>query len=275
MKLYKPTTPSKRQMTTVNYRSVLSGDSPYKTLTKGVRRMVGRSSSGKITTRHKGAGEKRSWREVDFDYDKEGIPARIETIEYDPNRSGFIARVCYKDGERRYHLVPDGLRVGEEIMTGPKAELKVGNRLGLDKIPVGWQIYNIEVKPNNGAKLVRSAGSTAEVLAHDSGFTLIKLPSGSVRKIDSRAQASLGQVSNVEHGQVVIGKAGRSRHMGIRPTVRGSAMNPVDHPYGGGEGRALRGTRRPKNRWGKGTRGVKTRKRHKYSDALIVSRRTK
>ena len=262
-------------MTTVNYRNVLSGDGPYKALTRGIKRMVGRSSSGKITTRHKGAGEKRLWREVDFNYDKEDISARIETIEYDPNRSGFIARVCYKDGERRYHLIPDGLQVGEEIMSGPKAELKVGNRLGLDKIPVGWQIYNIEVKPDNGAKLVRSAGSTAEVLAHDSGFTLIKLPSGSVRKIDSRARASLGQVSNVEHGQVVIGKAGRSRHMGIRPTVRGSAMNPVDHPYGGGEGRALRGTRRPKNRWGKGTRGVKTRKRHKYSDALIVSRRNK
>ena len=275
MKSYKPVTPSKRQMTTVNYRNVLSGDGPYKALTRGIKRMVGRSSSGKITTRHKGAGEKRLWREVDFNYDKEDISARIETIEYDPNRSGFIARVCYKDGERRYHLIPDGLQVGEEIMSGPKAELKVGNRLGLDKIPVGWQIYNIEVKPDNGAKLVRSAGSTAEVLAHDSGFTLIKLPSGSVRKIDSRARASLGQVSNVEHGQVVIGKAGRSRHMGIRPTVRGSAMNPVDHPYGGGEGRALRGTRRPKNRWGKGTRGVKTRKRHKYSDALIVSRRNK
>lgn len=262
-------------MTAIEYRKFLSASAPYKPLMRGRKRMVGRQAYGKITVRHKGSGAKRLWRDVDFKYDKIGIPARIETIEYDPNRSGFIARVCYQDGERRYHLVPFGLKVGDELISADVAELKRGNRLSLDKIPVGWQVFNIEVKPNTGAKLVRSAGATAEVLAHDAGFTLIKLPSGSVRKIDSRAFASLGQVSNIEHGQVVIGKAGRSRHMGIRPTVRGSAMNPVDHPYGGGEGRALRGTRRPKNRWGKGTRGVKTRKRHKYSNALIISRRTK
>lgn len=262
-------------MTVVEYRKFLSGHMPHKPLLHGRKRMVGRGKFGKITVRHKGSGAKRLWRDVDFKYDKIGVPATVETIEYDPNRSGFIARVCYKDGERRYHLVPVGLVVGEELETSEKAELKKGNRMPLDIIPVGWQIFNIEIKPHTGAKLVRSAGSTAEILAHDAGFTLIKLPSGSVRKIDSRAYASLGQVSNIEHGQVVVGKAGRSRHMGIRPTVRGSAMNAVDHPYGGGEGRALRGTRRPKNRWGKGTRGVKTRKRHKYSNALIVSRRSK
>ena len=273
MKLYKPTTPSKRQMTVVEYRGVLAGVEAHKPLTRGRKRMVGRGAFGKITVRHKGGGVKRLWREVDFTYDKKGIPAKIETIEYDPNRSGFIARVCYEDGERRYHLMPSGLRIGAEIVAGENAELKLGNRLRLDKIPVGGQIFNIEIKPSTGAKMVRSAGAMAEVLAHDAGLTLVKLPSGSIRKIDSRSYASIGQVSNIEHGQVVVGKAGRSRWLGIRPTVRGSAMNPRDHPYGGGEGRALRGTRRPKNMWGKGTRGVKTRKRHKYSDALIVSRR--
>ena len=262
-------------MTTVEYRGVLSRVGSHKPLTYGRKRMVGRGSFGKITVRHKGGGVKRLWREVDFIYEKKGVPAKIETIEYDPNRSGFIARVCYQDGERKYHLLPAGLRIGEEIVVSESAELKVGNRLTLDKIPVGWQIFNIEIKPNTGAKIARSAGSMAEILAHDAGLTSIKLPSGSVRKIDSRSYASIGQVSNIEHEQVVIGKAGRSRWMGIRPTVRGSAMNPRDHPYGGGEGRALRGTRRPKNMWGKGTRGVKTRKRHKYSDALIVSRRKK
>ena len=272
MKTYKPTTPSKRQMTAIDFRGALSADAPYKPLAGGRQRMAGRAH-GKIAVRHKGAGHKRLWREVDFLYDKIGIPAIIETTEYDPNRSGFIARVLYRDGERRYHLIPFGLKVGDEIVAGLEAELKIGNRLRLSSIPVGWPVFNIEIKPNSGAKMARSAGAGAEVLAHDAGFTLIKLPSGSVRKIDSRAFASLGQVSNFEHGQIIVGKAGRSRHMGIRPTVRGSAMNPVDHPYGGGEGRALRGTRRPKNRWGKGTRGVKTRKRHKYSDALIISRR--
>ena len=260
-------------MTVTQYRGILSGDTPFKPLSKGIKRMVGRQSSGKITVRHKGAGAKRLWREVDFRYEKIGIPARIETIEYDPNRSGFISLVCYNDGERRYHLIPAGMKVGDEIVAGESVELRIGNRLRLDKIPVGWQVYNIEVNPNTGAKLVRSAGSAAEILAHDAGFTSVKLPSGAVQKIDSRSYASLGQVSNAEHGQIVIGKAGRSRHMGIRPTVRGSAMNPVDHPYGGGEGRSPQGTRRPKNKWGKGTRGVKTRKRHKHSNSLIVSRR--
>ncbi|PIR70245.1 MAG: 50S ribosomal protein L2 [Candidatus Niyogibacteria bacterium CG10_big_fil_rev_8_21_14_0_10_42_19] len=275
MKSFKPTTPSRRQTTVVSYRKHITASEPHKALTRGRKRRKGRASWGRITTRHKGGGAKRLWREIDFRYNKIGIPARVLSVEYDPNRSGFIGLVLYRDGERRYHLLPEGLKVGDEIVTSDKAELKPGNRLPLGLIPVGSQAYNVEINPMSGSSLVRSAGNYAEVLAHDAGYTLIKLPSGSLRKVNSRSWASVGQVSNNEYDQVVYGKAGRSRWMGIRPTVRGSAMNPVDHPYGGGEGRALRGTRRPKNRWGKGTRGVKTRNRKKYSNALIVQRRKK
>lgn len=262
-------------MTTVSYRGILTVSKPFKNLTSGRKRHKGRSK-GRITTRHKGGGAKRLWREIDFGYyDKIDVPARIETIEYDPNRSAFIGRVIYKDGERRYHIIPEGLRVGDTIVASAKAQPKPGNRLPLGLIPIGTSVYNIESYPAGGAKFVRSAGNAAEVMGYDEGYTLIKFPSGAIRKIDSSAWASIGQVSNSEHGQVVIGKAGRSRWMGIRPTVRGSAMNPVDHPYGGGEGRAPQGTRRPKNKWGRGVRGVKTRRAHKYSNALIVQRRKK
>lgn len=273
MKKFKPTTPGRRKMTGINFRSILTSEKPEKKLTQGFKRAKGRSSFGRITVRHKGGGAKRLYREIDFKYDKKEIPAIVKTIEYDPNRSGFISLITYLDGEKRYVLLPQGVRPGERIITSEKAELKPGNRLPLKDIPVGTFIYNLELKPDGGAKLVRSAGNYAELIAHEGDRALIKLPSTEIRRIPEKAWASIGQVSKEEHKLVVIGKAGRSRHKGIRPTVRGSAMNPVDHPFGGGEGRAGAGMRRPKNLWGKGIRGVKTRKKKKYSDIFIVSRR--
>lgn len=275
MKTYAPRTPGRRGMSNIAYREVLTTDKPHKKLTKGRKRGVGRNSQGRITTRHKGGGHKRAYREVDFKYDKIGIPAKIETIEYDPNRSGFISLVCYADGERRYVLMPQNVQVGDKFMVAESADIKIGNRLPLKKITAGTFIYNIETKPKSGAKLVRSAGSFAEVLGNDSGYTSIKMPSSEVRKINENAWASIGAVSNEEYKLQNYGKAGRSRWMGIRPTVRGSAMNPVDHPYGGGEGRQGRGTKRPKTKWGKITGGRKTRPAKKYSDKFIVSRRKK
>lgn len=275
MKTYRPTTKSRRQMTGIDYRNILTRAEPEKSLTKGFRRPMGRNSAGRITTRHKGGGSRRLYREIDFKYDKYDILAVIKSIEYDPNRSGFIALVVYTDGEKRYILAHNNIKVGEKIITSEKAEVKNGNRLPLGKIPVGSFVYNIEVKPRGGAVLGRSAGSYIEVLAHDQGYALLKMPSGEIRKVSEKAWANIGQVSNEEHKLVVIGKAGRSRWMGIRPTVRGSAMNPCDHPFGGGEGRQGAGMRRPKNKWGKGIRGVKTRKRKKYSNIFIVQRRIK
>ncbi len=275
MKTYRPTTPSRRHMTGIDYRAVLTRVEPEKSLTKGFKRAKGRNSAGKITVRHKGGGAKRLYRQVDFKYDKFDIPATIKSIEYDPNRSGFIALAVYADGEKRYVLAPAQIKLGDKIVVSEKAEIKTGNRLPVGKIPVGTFVHNMELKPGSGAKMGRSAGSSAEVVAHDKGYALIKLSSGEIRKIPEGAWASVGQVSNPEHRLVVIGKAGRSRWMGIRPTVRGSAMNPVDHPFGGGEGRAGAGMRRPKNKWGKGVRGVKTRKPKKYSNVFIVSGRKK
>ncbi len=275
IKDYKPTTPARRQMTGLDYRGVLTPKKPEKKLTGGFKRSKGRNSFGRITTRHKGAGAKRLFRIVDFRYDKHDIPAVVKSMEYDPNRSGFIALVAYADGEKRYILAPAEVKAGDKIITSKNAELKPGNRLPLGKIPVGAQIFNIELKPGAGAVLCRSAGNYAEILAHEAGSATLKLPSTEVRKVPDLAWASVGRVSKEEHSLVIIGKAGRSRHKGIRPTVRGSAMNPVDHPYGGGEGRMGRGTRRPKTLWGKITGGVKTRKRHKYSNLFIISRRKK
>lgn len=262
-------------MTGILYREVLTRAEPEKTLVKGYKRHVGRNSAGRITVRHKGAGAKRLFRLVDFLFEKKDTPAKIVSVEYDPNRSAFIALAVYADGVKNYVVVPEGMKVGAKIIASEKADILPGNRLPLLNIPVGTQIYNIEVKPRGGAKLVRSAGSGAFILGHDEGMTQIKMPSGEVRKLSAACWATVGQVSNSEHNLVTIGKAGRSRWLGVRPTVRGSAMNPVDHPYGGGEGRQLRGTRRPKNLWGKGTRGVKTRHPKKYSNYLIVSRRKK
>ena len=273
MKKPKPTTPSRRQMSFVSYRDVLTTSKPYKPLTRGRKRAVGRNSAGRITTRHKGGGHKRLYREIDFVFDKKAIPATIETVEYDPNRSGFISLVCYADGERRYILSPMGAKVGDSFIVDHKTEIKAGNRLEVGNIPVGTMVYNVELKPGQGAKLVRSAGSYAEVLSHDAGYTTLKMPSTEIRKVRSACFATVGAVSNEEYKLVVYGKAGRSRWKGIRPTVRGSAMNPVDHPYGGGEGRAGRGRRRAVSKWGKPTGGVKTRRVKKYSQSLIVARR--
>jgi len=264
-------------MTGISYRDILtsSKSNPEKSLTKGFKRAKGRNSAGRITVRHKGGGHKRLYRQVDFKYDKKDIPITIKTIEYDPNRSGFIGLAVYADGEKRYTLLPKGISAGDKIIISEKADIKIGNRLPLKNIPVGTFIYNSEIKPSSGAKLGRSAGNFAEIIAQDKGYSLLKLPSGEVRKIIDTAWASIGNVSNDEHNLKVIGKAGRSRWMGIRPTVRGSAMNPVDHPFGGGEGRQGAGMKRPKNLWGKGIRGVKTRKSKKYSNIFIVSRRKK
>lgn len=275
MKSFKPVTPSRRHMTVVEYKKVLTHSEPEKSLTHGNFRAAGRNNQGRITTRHKGGGVKRLYRDVDFTMEKKDIPAKVMSVEYDPNRSAFIGLIFYKDGEKRYMLLPSGIGVGEEIMVSESAPLKKGNRLPLKNIPVGTQIYNMEVYPLGGAKLVRSAGSFAEVLAQDTPTTMVKLPSGEVRNIADKSWASIGQASNEENNLVVIGKAGRSRWLGIRPTVRGSAMNPVDHPYGGGEGKQLRGRRRPVNKWGKGTRGVKTRRPKKWSKRAIITRRTK
>ncbi len=261
-------------MTTVTYRGVLSKGRPEKSLTAGFRRGSGRNAQGRITMRHKGGGHKRRFRDVDFIFEKFDIPARVASIEYDPNRSGFIALVVYRDGEKRYILAPKSVAVGREIIASEKAALLPGNRLPLKHIPVGTFVYNIEVKYRGGAKLVRSAGNYAEVIAHDAGYANIKLPSTEVRRIPENAWASIGEVSNEEHHLENIGKAGRSRWKGIRPTVRGSAMNPVDHPYGGGEGRQGRGTRYPKTIWGKHVdKGQRSRRPKKYSNRLIVSRR--
>ncbi len=274
MKTYKPTTHSRRSMTTVDYRGVITTNEPHKPLTTGFRRGSGRNAFGRITTRHKGGGHKRSYREIDWKFDKLNIPAKVQTVEYDPNRTGFIALIAYADGHKAYTLLPGSLKVGDTIITAEKADLNTGNRMMLKNIPVGTFIYNIEVKPFSGAKLVRSAGNYAEVVAHDGGFTSIKLPSTEIRKIEDKAFASIGEVSNNEHHLEVLGKAGRNRWMGVRPTTRGSAMNAVDHPYGGGEGKQRRGTKRPKTKWGKVTGGRKTRKNNKYSNVHIVARRS-
>jgi large subunit ribosomal protein L2 len=273
MKKYAPTTPSRRNMTTVTYRGVLTTDTPLKSLTGGFKRSVGRNNQGRITTRHKGGGNKRLYRAVDFMYNKFDIPATIASVEYDPNRSSFISLAVYADGEKRYVLTPKSVRPGTKFIVSETADLVSPNRLPLSKIPVGTFVYNAEIKPLGGAKLVRSAGNFAQVVANDAGYTLLKLPSGEVRKVSENCWATIGEVSNEEHHLVNFGKAGKSRWRGIRPTVRGTAMNPVDHPYGGGEGRQGRGTRRPKTMWGKVTGGRKTRTPKKYSNHLVVSRR--
>lgn len=261
-------------MSTVTYKGVLTTDTPNKKLTFGRKRHVGRNNQGRITQPHKGGGNKRNYRMIDFKMDKIGIPGKIETVEYDPNRSGFIGVVLYRDGERRYNLLPKGVTAGDLVMIATDAPQKPGNRLPLSSIPVGTSVYNIEVKPQAGAKLVRSAGSFAQVTAHNDNQTQLKLPSGEIRIVSSKCWASIGEVSNPDYKLVNQGKAGRNRWRGIRPTVRGSAMNPVDHPHGGGEGRQGIGLRKgPKTRHGKQAYGVRTRRPKKYSNYAIVTRR--
>lgn len=274
MKTYRPTTKSRRHMSTLPFKEYLTASEPYKPLTVGFKRDVGRNSQGRITVRHKGAGHKKLYRIVDFLYDKKDITATVKTVEYDPFRTGYIGLVSYKDGTKRYVLLPKTMKVGQSFVVSEKAPIETGNRLPLKNIPVGTFVYNIEIKPGTGAKLVRSAGSFAQVVANDAGYTHIKMPSTEVRKIHESAWASIGAVSNEENRLVSIGKAGRSRWMGIRPTVRGTAQNPVDHPYGGGEQRQGRGLRRLKTRWGKPAgKGQKTRTPKKYSNVFRVSRR--
>ncbi len=276
MKRYKPTSPARRQMEIINWRGMITKKEPEKGLVFGFKRDVGRNALGRITTRHKGGGAKRLWREVDFRYDKRDIPARVVAIEYDPNRTGLLALLVYRDGEKRYILAPQGIKVGSEVITSEQAPVEIGNRLPLRKIPVGTFVYNVELEQGRGAQLARSAGVGAVVLAQEGEYTNLKLPSGEVRKVSSGNWASVGAISNPEHMFMTIGKAGRARHMGIRPTVRGTAMNPRDHPHGGGEGRTLVGRRRgPATPWGKPARGVKTRKKQKKSNKFILSRRNK
>ena len=274
MKRYKPTTPGRRGMTTVTYRGVLTAKKPKKSLTAGFKRAKGRNNRGRITSRHRGGGAKRLYRDIDFKYNKKDVWAKVETIEYDPNRSGFIALVLYTDGERKYVLVPKSLKPGDKFIVSAKAPVKPGNRLPLEKIPVGTFVYNVELRPDGGAKIARSAGNYAEVIANDGGYAQLKMPSSEVRKVINKAWASIGEVSNPEYKLINKGKAGRSRWLGRRPTVRGSAMNPVDHPHGGGEGKAGRGRKRQITKWGKPAgKGQKTRKPKKYSNRLIVKRR--
>ncbi len=260
-------------MTTVDYSVLTKGVKPYKPLLKTLKRHAGRNSQGRITVRHQGGGNKRRYRIVDFRQNRFGVPAKVETIEYDPYRTAFIARIQYEDGKRSYILAPHGLKEGMQILTDEKAPLEIGNRMRLKNVPVGLRVYNVELQPGRGGQLARSAGSSVEVLANANGYTDLKLSSGEIRRVSWDCLASIGQVSNRDHGLVTIGKAGRSRWLGIRPTVRGSAMNPVDHPYGGGEGRAQRGTRRPKTKWGKVTGGRKTRDPKKKSSKFILKRR--
>lgn len=257
------------------YRGVITATEPYKPLTSGMKRDVGRNNVGRISVRHKGGGHKKLYREIDFFYNKIDIPAKLETIEYDPFRSAFISLALYADGERRYVILPKSLKVGDSFIVSEKADIKPGNRMMLKNMPVGTFVYNVELHPRGGGKVSRSAGNFAEVLSNDAGHTNLRMPSGEVRKVNQECWASVGEVSNSDHNLVNFGKAGRSRWKGIRPTVRGTAMNPVDHPYGGGEGRQGRGTRRAKSMWGKPTGGHKTRKPKKYSNVFRVTRRPK
>ncbi|OHA26883.1 MAG: 50S ribosomal protein L2 [Candidatus Taylorbacteria bacterium RIFCSPHIGHO2_02_FULL_44_36] len=274
MKSYNPTSKSRREMTNVSFKATLTASRPHKALTGGFQRAVGRNNKGRLTTRHKGGGRKRLYRDIDFVFDKKDIPAKIETIEYDPNRTAFIALALYQDGERRYVVIPQNVKVGDSFVVSEKAPLKTGNRLPLSKIPVGTFVYNVETKPLAGGVLARSAGNYAEVAAIEDNFATLKMPSTEIRKVLAKCWASIGAVSNEENWLINIGKAGRSRWYGIRPTVRGTVMNPVDHPHGGGEGKQGRGRRREVNVYGKPTgKGQKTRNPNKYSNSFIVSRR--
>ncbi|AAU21765.1 50S ribosomal protein L2 [Bacillus sp. GM2] len=272
IKKYKPTSNGRRGMTSSDFAEITT-DQPEKSLLAPLHKKGGRNNQGKLTVRHQGGGHKRQYRIIDFKRDKDGIPGRVATVEYDPNRSANIALINYVDGEKRYILAPKGLQVGTEIMSGPEADIKVGNALPLINIPVGTVVHNIELKPGKGGQLVRSAGTSAQVLGKEGKYVLVRLNSGEVRMILSACRATIGQVGNEQHELINIGKAGRSRWKGVRPTVRGSVMNPNDHPHGGGEGRAPIGRKSPMSPWGKPTLGFKTRKKKNKSDKFIVRRR--
>jgi len=274
IKIYKPTTPARRQMTVTDY-SGLSKVQPEKSLLQPLKKHSGRNNTGRITVRHRGGGNRRKYRIIDFRRNKHGIPATVLTIEYDPNRSANIALVQYEDGEKRYIIHPNGLKVGDKISSGPGSDIKPGNALPLSNIPVGTVIHNIEMHPGKGGQMVRSAGNQAQLMAKEGRYALLRLPSGELRNVLAVCMATIGQVGNTDHENVSYGKAGRVRHMGFRPTVRGSVMNPCDHPHGGGEGKSPIGRPGPVTPWGKPTLGHKTRKKHKASDKLIVKRRGK
>ncbi|WP_066072312.1 50S ribosomal protein L2 [Neobacillus soli] len=274
IKKYKPTSNGRRGMTTSDFAEITTS-TPEKSLLAPIKRKGGRNNQGKLTVRHQGGGHKRQYRLIDFKRTKDGIPGRVATIEYDPNRSANIALINYVDGEKRYILAPKNLQVGMEVMSGPEADIKVGNALPLANIPVGTVVHNIELKPGKGGQLVRSAGTSAQVLGKEGKYVLVRLTSGEVRMILAECRASIGQVGNEQHELIKIGKAGRSRWLGIRPTVRGSVMNPNDHPHGGGEGRSPIGRKSPMSPWGKPTLGYKTRKKKNKSDKFIVRRRKK
>ena len=269
---YKPTTPGRRGMTSLTYEEITT-NKPEKSLLAPLKCKGGRNNNGRITTRHQGGGHKRAYRIIDFKRNKDAIPARVATIEYDPNRSANIALLNYADGEKRYIIAPKGLTVGMEVVSGSEADIKVGNCLRLRDIPEGTFVHNIELKPGKGGQLARSAGTSAQILGIEEKYAIIRLASGEVRKILADCRATIGQVGNEDHSLVNYGKAGRNRWKGIRPTVRGSVMNPNDHPHGGGEGRTPVGRKSPMTPWGKKAMGVKTRKNKKASTKLIVRRR--
>ncbi len=263
-------------MTGIDYKKIVTAAKPYKALTKAITRRVGRNKQGRVTVRHRGGGHKRKYRIIDFKRNKFDIPAKVESIEYDPNRSAFISLVTYEDGEKRYILAPQDLKVGDKIVTGEKTSLKPGNRMVLKNMPVGTFVYNVELNPGKGGQIVRSAGASAQVTAVEGGYVHLTLPSSEIRMVTENVMASIGSLSKPEHRFVNLGKAGRSRWLGKRPSVRGVAMNPVDHPHGGGEGRSPVGQRKgPKTPWGKKAYGVKTRNKKKYSNKFIIRRRKK
>ncbi|MCB2306690.1 50S ribosomal protein L2 [Clostridium estertheticum] len=269
IKKFRPTTPSRRNMTMSDFEEITT-DKPLKSLLVSTKRHGGRNNQGKITVRHRGGGAKQSYRIIDFKRNKDSIPAKVSTIEYDPNRSAYIALVVYADGEKRYIIAPVGLKVGDVIVSGADADIKIGNTLPIVNIPLGSTIHNIELQVGKGAQLVRSAGSSAQLMAKEGEYAQVRLPSGEVRYIRLNCRATIGTVSNLTHDIVNIGKAGRKRHLGFRPTVRGSVMNPNDHPHGGGEGKSPVGHASPMTPWGKPALGYKTRKTKKYSDKFIV-----
>jgi len=274
IKIFKPTSPGRRDMSGQTFEEI-TRSRPERSLVRGLRKRGGRNFRGKITVRHRGGGHKRRYRQIDFRREKFGIPARVASIEYDPNRSARIALLVYKDGEKRYIIAPLGLQVGDEVMSGPNAEIRPGNALPLRSIPLGTQVHNVELQVGKGAQLVRSAGTSAQLMSKDHPiYALLRLPSGEERYVPQDCLATVGQVGNVEHGNIKLGKAGRKRHRGIRPTVRGSAMNPNDHPHGGGEGRSPIGMPGPKTPWGQPAQGRRTR-RNKATDKFIFRRRSK
>ena len=272
IRTYNPYTPSRRHMTGSDF-SEITKSTPEKSLTVSKNSKAGRNAQGKITVRHRGGGAKRKYRIIDFKRYKDGIPATVKSIEYDPNRTANIALICYADGQKAYIIAPNGLQVGAVLMNGPEAEIKLGNCLPLAQIPVGTMVHNVELHPGKGGQLVRSAGNAAQLMAKEGKYATLRLPSGEMRLVPIQARATVGQVGNIDHELINIGKAGRKRHMGIRPTVRGSVMNPNDHPHGGGEGRAPIGRSGPMTPWGKPALGYKTRKKNKQSNKMIVRRR--